>query len=102
MPVLNAICPPEEACDQWFDNANERSAVLDDVDLVVTEIDTGPVAVTTVEGNSVNGVGGAFTVLVAGWWVRVPPLDPGEHTLTTLGVGPDGWTVSVEYRLRAS
>lgn len=97
-PVLNSICGVRGDCATWFDDA-ERSATVDGVAVEVREIDIGPVEIRTKEGNSITHSGGVVSAIVAGWWVRIPPLSLGRHSVEIHGRSREGFEVFVTYEL---
>ncbi|MEM9204652.1 MAG: signal protein [Actinomycetota bacterium] len=82
-PVLNSFCEPD-GCGGSFDDA-ERLATLDGVPLEIIEIDVPSTTISGQPDNAVFGEGGTFTVMVAGWWIRVPGLAPGKYELRVAG-----------------
>jgi len=73
-------------------------AVLDGKRVEADFVPVEPVSVRGVDGNGVTGESGLFVTKACGIWVRLAPLDPGEHTLTIQGESV-GFRAGVEYSL---
>lgn len=83
-PALNLWSTPADECDAWL--AKGVVAVrLDANDVEVTAIEAESVTFSGVADNVVSGRAGKVRTTVCGLWFSVPPLSPGEHTLSIVG-----------------
>ena len=98
LPIVTALCGANGSCTTQYDEA-EFEVFLDGEPVTAVEIDTSPGEITMEPGNPENPEGGIFRVVAAGWWVRLPVLDPGEHVLTFSGSSEDDFALSVHYDL---
>lgn len=95
-PVFVKSCLPEEQC-TVADAATQ--ATYDGVRLNVLPFSTTvPVTVTGGPNNLVNQTSDPQQVQLAGWWIWIHNMDPGEHTLVLSGQEGDLRLV-VSYRL---
>ncbi|MFJ6510106.1 hypothetical protein ACIQMO_07670 [Streptomyces sp. NPDC091406] len=76
-----------------------RGTVVLDGEPVEPEVHEGDdMVVEGAPGNAVTGEEGVFTATGCGLWVRVPPLDPGAHSLVIRGRSGD-FCIGVDYAL---
>ncbi len=95
-PLVNLMGEPTD-CAIFMNSAN-GSAVLDGEE-VDSETSLGEaISVQSVALNPVTGTDGRFTTTGCGLWVQLPPLKPGNHTLTIRGRAQD-FAVDVDYSL---
>ncbi|MGW1034857.1 signal protein [Streptomyces antibioticus] len=95
-PLVNLMGEPTD-CAIFMNSAN-GSAVLDGEE-VDSETSLGEaISVQSVALNPVTGTDGRFTTTGCGLWVQLPPLKPGNHTLTIRGRARD-FAVDVDYSL---
>ncbi|MFE3830904.1 signal protein [Streptomyces sp. NPDC059092] len=95
-PLLNRIGEPADCA--GFMRMAEGSAVLDGRKIDPETYRGEPIEVRSVADNPVTGRGGSFTTTGCGLWVQLPPLEPGEHTLTIRGRSGD-FVTGVDYAL---
>lgn len=95
-PLVNLMGEPTDCA--IFMNLANGSAVLDGEE-VDSETSLGEsISVQSVALNPVTGTDGRFTTTGCGLWVQLPPLKPGNHTLTIRGRARD-FAVDVDYSL---
>jgi hypothetical protein len=97
-PVLNTFYDPASATTM---SATADSKVeLDGKPVTFREERVDEFSLATVEGNPIasgySGIVGGH-----GFWFETPPLTPGAHTLTIVGVEASGFRVDVRYDLTA-
>ena len=87
-------------CDTWLEQAVGK-VHPDGSRVAVTPIEAETVTFTGVADNVISRSAGRVRITVCGMWFSVPPLSPGDHTLTIAGLY-DGFRPDVEYALTVS
>lgn len=98
-PVLNIFClPAGKSCAGKFDSATV-SATLDGATLTPVDLTVDAPALHLGAGGVVSKKAGTFHATVNGWWVLMPGLSAGTHTLEFEGQDPSGFELAVSYTL---
>jgi hypothetical protein len=95
-PLVNWVATKAE-CEAFLADA-KGEAVLDGKPVPPELLRDTDVLVTGVAGNPVTHEEGSFASDACGLWVRLPPLEPGAHTLTIRG-SSGGFATGVDYTL---
>ncbi|MBG0817289.1 signal protein [Planomonospora sp. ID82291] len=96
VPLVNLVAD-RASCTSFMATA-EGSATLDGNEIAPERLERDGVSVTGVEGNPLTGASGSQDYYACGLWVRLPPLEPGEHTLVVRGSSED-FEVGVDYTI---
>ncbi|GGZ84790.1 hypothetical protein GCM10010344_60250 [Streptomyces bluensis] len=95
-PLVNLIASPADCA--AFMKPARGSAVLDGKRVDSETIAGVTITARGVAGNPVTGTDGRFSATGCGLWVQLPPLQPGQHTLTIRGQSAD-FSLGVDYSL---
>ncbi|HSA49040.1 MAG TPA: carboxypeptidase-like regulatory domain-containing protein [Yinghuangia sp.] len=96
-PVLNLWEASRADCAAFLNNAQGR-VLVDGRPVEAARVDAESVSFTGVAGNTVTGRAGTARTVTCGLWFTVPPLAPGDHSLTIAGA-TEGFSLRVEYAL---
>lgn len=98
LPVLNMFCSATLPCGDAFADATV-SATLDGVALAPESLTIAAPGLRLGAGGVLSDKAGTLDAIVTGWWLLLPGLTAGTHTLEFAGDDPSGFSLSISYTL---